>query len=150
MGVVLYLFINLSNYYIYSGVLMMLGHGYIRTILFFLVGEFYLIFSRRLVYKVKGLWVNVLFVCSMWQLVLILNSGSPVTLSFLSEILFVRGSCILHPWSLYLLIIYYVVSFYFIMWLIIITILGFYKRDFFVIPLFIIFPYLFLVIGIFV
>jgi NADH:ubiquinone oxidoreductase subunit 4 (subunit M) len=148
IGVVLFLLINIRNIFIYGGLLIILGHGYISSMLFYLVGELYIIYSTRMIYKTKGLWVNIMYLCSMWQLILILNRGSPLSLSFLTEIIFISGIYLVSPWSLVLIFIYYIISFYFSLWLIIITMLGNYKGIISTIPLLFIFPLIFYLINI--
>lgn len=68
-----------------SGVLIMLSHGYVSTIMFYLIGEFYHILGTRMMIFISGLMVRRMIVSYVFIMVFLCNSGIPPSVSFFSE-----------------------------------------------------------------
>lgn len=72
-----------------SGLMMMLAHGYTSTLMFYLIGEFYHLFSSRIIYFFSGFMRGSLFFFMAFVLVFLSNSRVPPSLSFLSEFIII-------------------------------------------------------------
>jgi NADH-quinone oxidoreductase subunit M len=74
-----------------SALLIILAHGYISVIIFFLVGEFFHINLTRLIYYFNSFFRRRFFICLGFSFFLLLNRGFPGRLSFYSGLLGVSG-----------------------------------------------------------
>ena len=70
----------------FSSFLIIISHGFISTIMFFIVGEYYENNIRRLFYFIKNLFKNQLIINIFFIFFIISNAGIPFNLSFFSEI----------------------------------------------------------------
>lgn len=97
----------------WGSVCLILAHGYISALIFYLVGVLYSFFKTRVIYLGGGLWVFSLILRG-WVIVLFLfNSGVPFSISFYSE-LFGLSASYYKCWSfVFFLFFYYFISFYY-------------------------------------
>nr|UFQ24450.1 NADH dehydrogenase subunit 4 [Pingus sinensis] len=96
-----------------GSVLLMLSHGYVSTLMFFVVGEFFHLISSRMIYWMSGAFVSSIFVSVVFTLIFLCNSGLPPSISFLSEFMGVNGVFSFSVIFLLVLGFYYLVSFYY-------------------------------------
>lgn len=67
-----------------AGVIM-LSHGYVSTIIFYLIGEVFHKRGRRMMNYLGGFFLSSVMFCYMMAIVFLCNSGLPPSLSFFSE-----------------------------------------------------------------
>jgi NADH:ubiquinone oxidoreductase subunit 4 (subunit M) len=96
-----------------SGFLISLIHGYVSTILFFLVGEFYGIGFRRIIYYFVGFFCWNIFFCLFFSFFLFLNCGFPFSLSFFSEFFGIALFFLFYNYFILFFLIYFLLSFYY-------------------------------------
>lgn len=65
--------------------LMMLSHGYVSTMIFYLIGEVFHKRGRRIINYLGGFFLSSVMFCYMMAMVFLCNSGLPPSLSFFSE-----------------------------------------------------------------
>jgi len=106
-----------------SGVLLMLAHGYISSLIFFLVSLCYRVCGTRLVYMINSLWACSLFFGLTFLLIFMANVGSPFTLAFYSEVVGVT-SLLGTGGLLWLLRFYYFVTFYYSVVFAVVSVVG--------------------------
>nr|YP_008963974.1 NADH dehydrogenase subunit 4 [Hypodontus macropi]AGY95417.1 NADH dehydrogenase subunit 4 [Hypodontus macropi] len=107
-----------------SGLLMMLAHGYTSTMMFYVIGEFYHVSSTRMVYFMNSFFSSSVFFGIVFSLVFLSNSGVPPSLSFLSEFMIVTNSVLISKMFFFMVFVYFVVSFYYSLFLIVVSMMG--------------------------
>nr|YP_009310890.1 NADH dehydrogenase subunit 4 [Triodontophorus nipponicus]AOT98923.1 NADH dehydrogenase subunit 4 [Triodontophorus nipponicus] len=107
-----------------SGLMMMLAHGYTSTMMFYLIGEFYHTTSTRMVYFLNSFFTSSIFFGIIFSLVFLSNSGVPPSLSFLSEFMIVVNSVMISKLLFFMIFIYFLVSFYYSLFLIVCVMMG--------------------------
>nr|UNH90046.1 NADH dehydrogenase subunit 4 [Ancylostoma sp. HL-2021] len=107
-----------------GSLMMMLAHGYTSTLMFYLIGEFYHTSSTRMVYFMNSFFSSSLFFGIVFSLVFLSNSGVPPSLSFLSEFLVVVNSIIISKLFFFMIFIYFMISFYYSLFLIVCSLMG--------------------------
>ena len=73
------------------GGLMMISHGYVSTLIFYIVGEYYHVSSTRIINYLSGFINSSLAVRLIFMLVFLCNGGLPPSLSFFSEFIGLVG-----------------------------------------------------------
>nr|YP_008145660.1 NADH dehydrogenase subunit 4 [Ascaridia galli]AGI96013.1 NADH dehydrogenase subunit 4 [Ascaridia galli]ANE06330.1 NADH dehydrogenase subunit 4 [Ascaridia galli]ANE06333.1 NADH dehydrogenase subunit 4 [Ascaridia galli]ANE06334.1 NADH dehydrogenase subunit 4 [Ascaridia galli]ANE06336.1 NADH dehydrogenase subunit 4 [Ascaridia galli] len=96
-----------------SGFMMMLSHGYVSTLMFYMVGEFFHVSGSRLIYYMNGFFSSSIFLGILFSVVFMANSGVPPSLSFLTE--FITISVFMHfvKGGFWLIFLYFFLSFYY-------------------------------------
>nr|UUA64286.1 NADH dehydrogenase subunit 4 [Aspiculuris sp. PC-2022] len=107
-----------------GGVLMMISHGYVSSLMFYLVGEFYHVSGTRVMGFLGGFLLVGFFLVYMVVLVFLCNAGLPPSLSFFSEILGLLGVYVLFKGLLVFLFFYFFVGFYFSLYFLLICMGG--------------------------
>uniref|UniRef100_UPI0030E4EA3F NADH dehydrogenase subunit 4 n=1 Tax=Porrocaecum reticulatum TaxID=2161849 RepID=UPI0030E4EA3F len=107
-----------------SGVLMMLAHGYTSTLMFYLVGEFYHVSSSRMVYYMNSFFSSGMIMALIFAVVFLSNSGTPPSLSFMSEFVAISSAMNLMSFSFWVLFVYFFVAFYYSIYLITSALMG--------------------------
>nr|YP_009128938.1 NADH dehydrogenase subunit 4 [Triodontophorus brevicauda]AJT48008.1 NADH dehydrogenase subunit 4 [Triodontophorus brevicauda] len=107
-----------------SGLMMMLAHGYTSTLMFYLIGEFYHTTSTRMVYFLNSFFTSSIFFGIIFSLVFLSNSGVPPSLSFLSEFMIIVNSIGISKLLFFMIFIYFMVSFYYSLFLIVCAMMG--------------------------
>jgi NADH:ubiquinone oxidoreductase subunit 4 (subunit M) len=108
----------------FSSFIIIISHGFISTILFYLVGEIYKYNNSRLFYFIKRIFFNnwkFLFICLLFFL---FNIGLPINLSFFSELI---GFLRIYNFKftfLIIIFIYFIYRFFYILFIILNLILG--------------------------
>nr|DBA43515.1 TPA_asm: ND4 [Bombus citrinus] len=87
---------------ILGGLLMMLSHGLVSSGLFYLVNMIYSQSNSRLMFFNKGIMNLMPSMSMMWFLMCVFNSGAPISLSMVSEIILLMN---LINWCKYLIMI---------------------------------------------
>lgn len=96
-----------------------LSHGYISTMVFYVVGEMYRYNGSRIMYYIVRLVQFSGLLASVVSLVFLRNAGVPPLLSFWGELLLVPNLLGVLYWGLVVLVCYFVISFYYSVYLII-------------------------------
>nr|QWK40686.1 NADH dehydrogenase subunit 4 [Stephanurus dentatus] len=107
-----------------SGLMMMLAHGYTSTLMFYLIGEFYHTTSTRMIYFMNSFFGSSVFFGIVFSVVFLSNSGVPPSLSFLSEFMIVVNSILVSKVLFFMVLIYFLVSFYYSLFLIVCSMMG--------------------------
>lgn len=71
--------------------MIMLSHGYVSTLIFYIVGEFFHVSGSRLVYYINGFFSSRLLLGVLFRVVFMANRGVPPSLSFLTEFITIRA-----------------------------------------------------------
>ena len=107
-----------------AGLMIMLAHGYTSTLMFYVIGEFYHARSRRMLYFFNRFYGSSVLFCVIFFLVFLSNRGVPPTLSFLSEFMIIVTTLVLSKMFLLIIFIYFLVSFYYSVYLIVCSFIG--------------------------
>nr|ACF06390.1 NADH dehydrogenase subunit 4 [Toxocara canis] len=107
-----------------SGIVMMLAHGYTSTLMFYLVGEFYHVSMSRMVYYMNGFFGSSMIMALIFVVVFLSNSGTPPSLSFISEFSAISVSMSLFKFSFWVLFMYFFVAFYYSIYLLTSSVMG--------------------------
>nr|YP_009092007.1 NADH dehydrogenase subunit 4 [Uncinaria sanguinis]AHI51927.1 NADH dehydrogenase subunit 4 [Uncinaria sanguinis] len=107
-----------------GSLMMMLAHGYTSTLMFYFIGEFYHVSSSRMIYFMNSFFTSSMFFGIVFSLVFLSNSGVPPSLSFLSEFIVVVNSVLVSKMFFFMIFIYFLISFYYSLFLIVNSILG--------------------------
>lgn len=122
-------FLLLSLVYIRSsgitaGLMLILAHGYTSTLIFYLIGEFYHIVSRRIVYFINSFFSSSIIIGIVFVLVFLSNCGIPPALSFLSEFIIIVNRIVVIKFIFFIVFLYFLVSFYYSLFLITNSLIG--------------------------
>lgn len=93
--------------------IIMLSHGYTSTLIFYLIGEFYHVSLRRMVYYIGGFFSSSMFISLVFCFVFLSNIGVPPSLSFLSEFVGVSSAFNMFFCRFWLVFVYFFVAFYY-------------------------------------
>jgi len=93
--------------------LIIISHGYISRISFLIVGLFFHTSYTRLIYFIKGLFISNFFIFLLFSITLLLNTGLPPRVAFLSEFLGIIGRISTFKYSFFFLFLYFFLSFYY-------------------------------------
>nr|YP_009243350.1 NADH dehydrogenase subunit 4 [Heterakis gallinarum]AMR36317.1 NADH dehydrogenase subunit 4 [Heterakis gallinarum] len=96
-----------------SSFMMMLSHGYVSTLMFYMVGEFFHVSGSRLVYYMNGFFSSSLLLGILFSVVFMANSGVPPSLSFLTEFITISAFMNLLKGGFWLVFLYFFLSFYY-------------------------------------
>nr|QCG69227.1 NADH dehydrogenase subunit 4 [Toxascaris leonina] len=107
-----------------GGIILMLAHGYTSTLMFYLVGEFYHISSSRMVYYMNSFFSSGMIVALVFAVVFLSNSGTPPSLSFVSEFVVISSSLSMMKFSFWLLFVYFFSAFYYSIYLLTSAVMG--------------------------
>lgn len=100
-------------------VFIMVSHGFISTLMFFLVGSYFHLTFTRLIYFFSGVFLSDLFFFFLLLFTFLSNSGVPPSLSFFGEF-FGIGVCFFYSFFFFLfLFFYFFCSFYYSVYLIV-------------------------------
>lgn len=107
-----------------GSLLIMVAHGYTSTLIFYFIGEFYNKFNTRIVYYFNSFFCSSSFVSIMFGLVILSNVGMPISLSFFGEFFGVTNAFVLFGAVFFVLLVYFFVSFYYSVFLIVSAFIG--------------------------
>lgn len=88
-------------------------HGIVSATLFYMVGEIYYLRGTRIIYLNKGLFRSSVVTSLLLLIRIFINASSPPFMSFVVEVVGLRRIFSLVPWLMFLMISYFLVSFYF-------------------------------------
>lgn len=111
-----FLFLGLLFFFMSSklgSVILILGHGYTSTLIFFIIGEFFHFTNRRIIYFFNRFLNSNLFFVVFFFFVFLSNIGIPPSLSFFSEFFIVVCSFFFSFYFFFLIFLYFVISFYY-------------------------------------
>nr|QXE43459.1 NADH dehydrogenase subunit 4 [Ophidascaris baylisi] len=107
-----------------SGVIMMLAHGYTSTLMFYLVGEFYHVSLSRMVYYMSSFFSSSMIMALIFAVVFLSNSGTPPSLSFVSEFVTISSGISMMKFMFSLLFLYFFTAFYYSIYLLTSAVMG--------------------------
>ena len=107
-----------------GGVILMLAHGYTSTLMFYLVGEFYHVSGRRMVYYMSRFFGSGMIMALLFAVVFLSNIGTPPSLSFLSEFIVISSSLNMMKFSFWVLFVYFFSVFYYSIYLLTRSVMG--------------------------
>lgn len=107
-----------------GGVILMLAHGYTSTLMFYLVGEFYHVSGRRMVYYMSRFFGSGMIMALLFAVVFLSNMGTPPSLSFLSEFIVISSSLNMMKFSFWVLFVYFFSAFYYSIYLLTRSVMG--------------------------
>nr|YP_008145672.1 NADH dehydrogenase subunit 4 [Ascaridia columbae]AGI96025.1 NADH dehydrogenase subunit 4 [Ascaridia columbae] len=96
-----------------SGFMMMLSHGYVSTLMFYMVGEYFHVSGSRMVYYMNGFFSSSLLMGILFSVVFMANSGVPPSLAFLTEFITISAFMSLLKGGFWLVFLYFFLSFYY-------------------------------------
>lgn len=102
-----------SVYGSFSGVSIMVSHGFVSTLLFFFLGEFYHVSLTRMLYFFSGVFLSNLFFILLFGGVCLFNAGVPPSLSFFSEYIGLGVLFSSSFFSIFVLFLYFFLSLYY-------------------------------------
>lgn len=106
------------------GLIMIISHGYISSLIFYFVGLFYSSVGSRMIYFLNSFMVSRMFFTFCFSFVFLCNCGIPPSLSFFSEFMSFTGFFSLCYNMFYLVFLYFFVSFYFCLYVVVCSFLG--------------------------
>lgn len=106
------------------GGLMMISHGYVSTLIFYIVGEYYHVSSTRIINYLSGFINSSLAVRLVFMLVFLCNGGLPPSLSFFSEFIGLVGLYLSYRGLFLFLFIYFFVAFYYSLFILTRAVIG--------------------------
>lgn len=146
---ILFMFFLFSIFSKNGGILIIVSHGYISSLIFFFIGEFYHKFLNRMLYFMKGFFVSNFIFSIFFSICILLNSGLPFNISFFSEFLGIFGIVRVYFFLYIFFFIYFFFSFYYSIYFLVNFIMG--KQSFSLGYFFsyYVFPFFFMVFNIF-
>nr|BAV82694.1 NADH dehydrogenase subunit 4 [Dictyocaulus viviparus] len=112
-----------------SSLLLMLGHGYVSSLLFFYVGEFYYYNSTRMIYYFNGFFSFNIFYSMCLSMVLLSNVGFPLTMNFFSEFFSIVSGMFFSKVIFLVLFMYFFCGFYYSCYLLVLSFSGSYSMN---------------------
>lgn len=146
---IVFSFFLFSCYSKNGGLIIIVSHGYISSLIFFFIGEFYHSFFNRLLYFIKGFFLSNIFFSFFFSLLILLNSGLPFGLSFFSEFLGVSSLLIIYFYIFFFLFLYFFFSFYYSVYFIVNFLMGKFYLGFSLFFCYYVIPFFFMVFNIF-
>lgn len=122
-----FLLLCFSCFVLYSklgGCLIILVHGYVSFIIFYLLGEFYLFCISRILYFFNSFYISCIYFCFFFIFFLLLNVGFPLRLRFFSELIGFINFFFLYYFYFFLFFFYFLISFYYRIYLLVCSIIG--------------------------
>lgn len=107
-----------------SSLLIMVGHGYTSTLMFYFIGEFYEKTGTRIVYYFNSFMSSSMMVSVMFAFVILSNVGMPVSLSFIGEFFTITNIFNLFGGMLFVVLVYFFVTFYYSIFLVVSSFMG--------------------------
>lgn len=107
-----------------GSLILILAHGYTSTLIFYLIGEFYHVSSRRIIYFINSFFRSRILVGIIFVVVFLSNSGVPPALSFLREFIVITNSIISMKFVFIIIFVYFLFSFYYSLYLITNSLIG--------------------------
>nr|YP_009312593.1 NADH dehydrogenase subunit 4 [Contracaecum ogmorhini sensu lato Pacific Canada]AOV63355.1 NADH dehydrogenase subunit 4 [Contracaecum ogmorhini sensu lato Pacific Canada] len=107
-----------------SGLVMMLAHGYTSTLMFYLIGEFYHVSSSRMVYYMNSFFSSGMIMALFFAVAFLSNSGTPPSLSFLSEFTAITAASNFMKFGFYILFLYFFIAFYYSIYILTSAVMG--------------------------
>nr|YP_003434051.1 NADH dehydrogenase subunit 4 [Trichostrongylus axei]ACX85200.1 NADH dehydrogenase subunit 4 [Trichostrongylus axei] len=107
-----------------ASLMMMLAHGYTSTLMFYFIGEFYHVSLSRMIYFMNSFMSSSMMMAISFSLIFLSNCGVPPSLSFLSEFMIVTNSFIMSKMLFFMIFIYFLVSFYYSLFLVVCSFAG--------------------------
>lgn len=102
-----FILLVLNNFVKSSSFLIIISHGFVSSLLFFFIGEFYKIRNTRFIFYFKNLILSRMFFLYLVIFCILGNRAVPISLSFFLELLGIYGG------FMFLIISFTVVGFYF-------------------------------------
>lgn len=124
MRFVLFVLILMCSRSKLSGSLMIISHGYVSTLIFYIVGEYYHVSGTRMINYLSGFISRSLAVSCIFILVFLCNGGLPPSLSFFSEFVGLVGLYLSYRGLFLFLFIYFFVAFYYSLFILTRAIMG--------------------------
>jgi len=122
-----FLLLNLILYSSFSknrSLLIILSHGYVSVILFYLVGEFFHSGMSRMFYFFNRFLCSSIFFCWLLSFFILLNCGLPLRLNFLSEFLGILNFYNIIIYGFFVIFLYFFLSFYYCIFILLNSFLG--------------------------
>ena len=113
-----------------ASLIIILAHGYTSTLIFYVIGEFYHISSRRIIYFINNFITSSMLVRILFSLIFLSNSGVPPSLSFLSEFIIIVNNFIISKMLFFFIFLYFIIAFYYSLFLIVSSFAGKYVLSF--------------------
>nr|YP_007183183.1 NADH dehydrogenase subunit 4 [Dictyocaulus eckerti]AFV32102.1 NADH dehydrogenase subunit 4 [Dictyocaulus eckerti] len=110
-----------------SSLLLMMGHGYVSSLLFFFIGEFYYYNSTRMIYYFNGFFSFNVFYSMCLSLVFMFNVGLPLSLNFFSEFFSIVSGMFFSKLVIFVLFFYFFCGFYYSCYLLVLSFMGSYN-----------------------
>jgi len=104
--------------------ILILGHGFSSTIIFYLIGYFYNNKGSRIIYYLNGGLISSLFFSLLVSLTILSNSGFPPSISFFFEFCGISGGLLVNIFLVLSFFIYFIFSFYFSIYFIVSVFIG--------------------------
>lgn len=104
--------------------ILILAHGYTSTLIFYFIGEFYHTSGTRIIYFINSFFSSRIIIGILFTLTFLSNRGVPPSLSFLAEFIIIRNGLNLIKIILFIIFIYFLVSFYYSLFLITNSLMG--------------------------
>nr|YP_010489348.1 NADH dehydrogenase subunit 4 [Strongyloides cebus]UWK23993.1 NADH dehydrogenase subunit 4 [Strongyloides cebus] len=130
MSFILFSFLMISLSSSTMSFVMMIAHGYSSSLMFYFIGEFYKLVNSRMIYYFNSFMVSSMMASFFFSVSFICNASLPPTLAFFSEFGIVSMIYNLFSYMLYGLLIYFMFSFYYCIYLIINSLMGLNYIDF--------------------
>jgi len=89
------------------------GHGLVSSMLFYIVGELYIVFDTRIIYLISGVHSRSSLLAVIYLIIFLVNVGAPLSITFYSEVMGLRTVFGICPWSFWILLGYFILSFYY-------------------------------------
>nr|YP_009186331.1 NADH dehydrogenase subunit 4 [Parastrongyloides trichosuri]BAT21172.1 NADH dehydrogenase subunit 4 [Parastrongyloides trichosuri] len=141
------LFISLSGKL--SSLVLMVAHGYTSTLMFYFIGEFYHVLGSRMIYYFNSFMSSSVLFSIFFCVCFLSNSGTPPSLSFLSEFMTISMSFAFIWGSFFLVFVYFFVAFYYSVYLIVSSFMGKEYLFFNVINVYFSYPLIFMCFNVF-
>lgn len=113
-----------------GSLILIISHGYTSVLIFYIIGEFFHIALSRIIYYLYGCMRSCMLLSYFMAFVFLSNRGIPPSLSFMFEFISVSLGFTVFNMMLFLLFIYFVLSFYYSMFVLVSSFLGSIFYDF--------------------
>jgi NADH:ubiquinone oxidoreductase subunit 4 (subunit M) len=105
-------------------ILIILGHGYTSTLIFYIIGKMSHTKINRKIYYLNSLLITINAASLVIILIILSNRGFPPSLSFLFEFIRIRVGITKRYITFLIFIIYFILSFYYSIYYLVNTIIG--------------------------
>lgn len=107
-----------------SSIIIILSHGFISTLIFYFIGEFYHSIETRLIYFYSGIFSSSIFFCLLIRLTWLFNGGVPFSLSFYAEFITFLNLLNFDLNLIFFGFIYFFLTFYYCLFFVSINFIG--------------------------